>query len=82
MVKNERISKYSYSEVVKKLLAHDALKSRNSTHHETENNVNHRLVESSSRSPVSQNPTIDFKYVDTLRMSKRKTVKFAFETLV
>ena len=81
MVKNERISKYSYSEVVKKLLAHDALKSRNSTHHETENNVNHR-VESSSRSLVSQNPTNDFKYVDTLRMSKRKTVQFLFETLV
>ena len=78
MVKNERISKHSYSEVVKKLLAHDVLKSQNSTHHETEKDVNPH-VESS---PVSQNPTIDFKYVDTLRMSKRKTVKFAFETLV
>ena len=79
MVKNERISKYSYSEVVKKLLAHDVLTSKNSTHQETEKNGNHHHEESS---PESQNPTIDFKYVDTLRMSKRKTVKFTFETLV
>ena len=78
VINNERISKYSYSEVVKNLLARDVLKSRNSPHDETEKDVNHH-VESSS---VSQNPTIDFKYVDTLQMSKRKTVKFLFETLV
>ena len=78
VINNERISKYSYSEVVKNLLARDVLKSRNSPHDKTEKDVNHH-VESSS---ASQNPTIDFKYVDTLRMSKRKTVKFLFETLV
>ena len=58
VINNERISKYSYSEVVKNLLARDVLKSRNSPHDETEKDVNHH-VESSS---ASQNPTIDFKY--------------------
>ena len=74
------ISKFSYSEAVRKLLARDVLKSRNSPYQEKEKTVN-PVVESSS---ALQNSTksLEFKFVDTLRMSKRKKVKYSVETLV
>jgi len=73
------VSKFSYSEVVKNLLARDALSSRNTQYQEKENTVT--PVENSSLSQHSTKP-LEFKYVDTLRMSRRKKVKFSVETLV
>ena len=73
------ISKFSYSEAVRNILARDVLKSRNSPYQEKEKTVN--PVESSS---ALQNSTksLEFKFLDTLRMSKRKKVQYSVETLV
>ena len=73
------VSKFSYSEVVKNLLAHDALSSRYPQYQEKKITVT--PVENPSLSQHSTN-SLEFKYVDTLRMSKRKKVKFSVETLV
>ena len=73
------ISNFSYSEAVRNLLARDVLKSSNSPYQEKEKTVN--PVESSSALKNSTK-SLEFKFVDTLRMSKRKKVRYSVETLV
>ena len=74
-----RMSKHSYSDIVRNLLACDASRDIKPPYQKAEEAVN--PVEKSSRNHT-QAKSKEFKYVDTLRMSKRKQVKFSIETVV
>ena len=68
-----RHERHSYSEAVKSLLANDVLKNR-STEKEK--------LDKSSTTLKNTPKSFEYTYVDTLRMSKRKKVIVAIETIV
>ena len=68
-----RHERHSYSEAVKNLLANDVLKNRS---------IENEKLDKSSTTLKNTPKPLDYTYVDTLRMSKRKKVIAAIETIV